>query len=72
MNGYVKCPKCELNYMLAGEKCCKVCNPDMRGKLVSDTVAEYETYKDQRLKEYSARKESMAVFYSLRYNRKPC
>lgn len=26
MSKYVKCPICQLNYMLIGEQCCKVCS----------------------------------------------
>ena len=30
--GYIKCPRCELNYMLDTERYCTVCKREMRGE----------------------------------------
>jgi len=68
--GYVKCPCCDLNYMRAGEKCCGVCSPKMRGKSISDVVVGIDTFVQEQLKARSERQESMAAFRAVRYNRK--
>lgn len=71
MTNYVKCPKCDLNYIQTNEKCCKVCDPKMRGKTITDIETNYETYRETKLKEYEARKHSMEAFYAYRWNRSP-
>lgn len=36
----VKCPRCELNYILDGEKLCTVCRREVRGEPVHDDILE--------------------------------
>lgn len=71
MTKYIKCPCCELNYITAEEKCCKICDPKMRGKLISDAVEAYEARREAKLQEYKAKKQSMEAFYAIRWNRSP-
>lgn len=71
MSKYIKCPNCELNYILEHEKCCKVCDPKMHGKLISDAEQEYEAYRNAKLEENNIRKQSMETYYAYRYNRSP-
>ena len=71
MSKYVICPRCDLNYIQSGEKCCNVCDPKMRGKLASDAAEANEAYREAKLAEYEARKQSMEAFYAYRYNRSP-
>ena len=33
-----KCPRCELNYLMEGEKVCKICRMEMKGEPVRDEV----------------------------------
>ncbi len=35
---FVKCPRCDLNYMTASEKYCKVCMREMKGDSAQDEV----------------------------------
>ena len=39
---YVKCPKCELNYIQENESYCNLCDPKMQGKSITDAELEYE------------------------------
>ena len=71
MAQYIKWPCCELNYINPAEKHCKVCDPKMCGKLISDNEADYEEKRETKLKAYQAKKESMEAFYSIRWNRCP-
>ena len=50
MAQYIKCPCCELNYINPEEKHCKVCDPKMCGKLISDNEADYEEKRETKLK----------------------
>ena len=38
--GLIKCPRCELNYMLDTEKMCSVCKRDVRGESEQDEMVE--------------------------------
>ena len=38
MGKFVKCPRCDLNYMLVGEKYCKVCQQEVKGEPEKDAV----------------------------------
>lgn len=38
--GLVKCPRCELNYMLDTDKLCSVCRRDVRGEIEEEEVVE--------------------------------
>lgn len=38
--GLVKCPRCELNYMLDTDKMCSVCKKDVRGEQEEDDMIE--------------------------------
>ena len=38
--GLIKCPRCELNYMLDTEKICSVCRRDVRGEPEQDDILE--------------------------------
>lgn len=38
--GLVKCPRCELNYMLDTDKLCSVCRREVRGESETDEVVE--------------------------------
>lgn len=38
--GLIKCPRCELNYMLDTEKMCSVCKRDVRGETEQDEMVE--------------------------------
>jgi len=71
MSKYVKCPCCDLNYITANEKHCKLCDPKMRGKLISDAEEAYEAQYEAKLKAYEAKKQAMKVFYAIRYNLSP-
>ena len=71
MANYIKCPQCELNYMLSSEKRCKVCDPKMQGKTLADYEVARDEYRQQKLEAYNSRKESMELFYAYRYNRSP-
>lgn len=35
---FVKCPRCELNYIMPGEKYCKVCQREMKGEGTQDEI----------------------------------
>lgn len=71
MADYIKCPQCELNYMLEKEKCCEVCDPKMKGKLISDVEAKFEAKRQEKLETYESRREIMALYYAYRYNKSP-
>ena len=34
--GFIKCPRCELNYIQEGEQYCSVCKREMKGELKDD------------------------------------
>jgi len=68
MAQYIKCPVCELNYIQAGEKHCKLCSPDMMGKSLADMETEYDEIRQERWKEQKKRRESMDAFRAYRYN----
>lgn len=36
--GFIKCPRCELNYIREEEQFCSVCRREMRGEIQEDTV----------------------------------
>ena len=36
--GFIKCPRCELNYIEESEGLCKICKQDMQGESSSETV----------------------------------
>ena len=36
--GYIKCPRCELNYMPDTERYCSVCKREMRGEDEHDEI----------------------------------
>ena len=38
--GLIKCPRCELNYMLDTDKMCSVCKRDVRGESEQDEMVE--------------------------------
>ena len=38
--GLIKCPRCELNYMLDTDKMCSVCKRDVRGETEQDEMVE--------------------------------
>ena len=38
--GLIKCPRCELNYMLDTEKMCSVCRREVRGEHEQDEIIE--------------------------------
>ena len=38
--GLIKCPRCELNYMLDTDKLCSVCRREVRGENEADEVVE--------------------------------
>ena len=38
--GLIKCPRCELNYMLDTDKMCSVCKRDVRGESEQDEMLE--------------------------------
>ena len=38
--GYMKCPRCELNYMLDTEKMCEVCKKDLSGEYADEDMVE--------------------------------
>lgn len=38
--GLIKCPRCELNYMLDTDKLCSVCRRDVRGETEEEEVVE--------------------------------
>jgi hypothetical protein len=68
---YVKCPRCDLNYIQAGEKYCGACDPKRQDKLISTATEAYEARRYTKLNEYEARKQSMEAYYAYRFNRKP-
>ena len=71
INNYIKCPVCDLNYMLQSEKHCKVCDPKTRDKFnaISKMGTAYEIKQEKRLEAYGAKKEEKALFYAYRYNK---
>lgn len=38
--GLIKCPRCELNYMLDTDKLCSICRREVRGESETDEVVE--------------------------------
>ena len=42
MPKYIKCPRCELNYILETEDLCPVCKDEVRGIIVNDLAVEEE------------------------------
>ena len=71
MAKYVKCPHCELNYILADEKRCVVCKPQMHGKTLADYEAANDAYRYAKMKAREAQRQSMEAFRAYRFNRKP-
>jgi len=68
MDKFVKCPRCELNYILTGEACCKVCKPVVQGDSIRDYEAEHETRLEAHWEAQKAQKEAYEAFRAIRYN----
>lgn len=68
MAQYVKCPKCELNYIKDNEQYCMACNPKMRGKSITEIEEENEKFRQTRLEAYERNRKSMQDFRAYRYN----
>jgi len=66
---YVKCPKCELNYIQENEVYCNLCNPKMQGKSITDAEVEYETLLQLRREAHKAYTQSTEMFRAYRRNR---
>ena len=70
MANYVKCPQCELNYILADEKICKVCKPEMQGRTLADIEVANDDYRYERMKEREKQMKALESFRAYRFNRK--
>ena len=68
MDKFVKCPRCELNYMTVGETCCKVCKLVIKGCSERDHEAEYEAWIEAHWKAKQAQKEAYEAYRAVRYN----
>ena len=68
MAEFIKCPRCELNYILKHERVCKVCRPKLYGCLEKDPAFDHEAQLDEYWEAQKAKKESYEAFRAIRYN----